>query len=42
MLSRDGKPPGLGNAVAHYGRIFKTLYQLQFVSDDGYRRLIGA
>ena len=42
MLSRDGKPTGLGDAFAHYGRIFKTLHLLQFVSDDGYRRLIGA
>lgn len=33
MLSRDGKPVGLGDAFAHYGRIFKTLHLLQFVSD---------
>ncbi|WP_157862238.1 hypothetical protein [Wenjunlia vitaminophila] len=25
MPSRDGKPTGLGDAFAHYGRIFKTL-----------------
>jgi Tn3 transposase DDE domain len=31
MLSRDGKPTGLGGAFAHYGRIFKTLHLLQFV-----------
>ncbi|MFE9007409.1 Tn3 family transposase [Streptomyces sp. NPDC007875] len=42
MLSRDGKPTGLGDAFAHYGRIFKTLHLLQFVSDEGYRRMIGA
>ncbi|WP_263638760.1 transposase [Streptomyces sp. CoT10] len=42
MLSRDGKPTGLGDAFAHYGRIFKTLRLLQFVSDEGYRRMIGA
>lgn len=24
MLSRDGRPTGLGDAFAHYGRIFKT------------------
>ena len=42
MLSRDGKPTGLGDAFAHYGRIFKTLHLLQFISDEGYRRLIGA
>ncbi|MFD9514877.1 Tn3 family transposase [Streptomyces mirabilis] len=41
MLSRDGRPTGLGDAFAHYGRIFKTLHLLQFVSDDGYRRMIG-
>jgi TnpA family transposase len=42
MLSLDGKPTGLGDAFAHYGRIFKTLHLLQFVSDEGYRRMIGA
>ncbi|MFJ4835792.1 Tn3 family transposase [Streptomyces sp. NPDC088747] len=42
MLSRDGKPTGLGDAFAHYGRLFKTLHLLQFVSDEGYRRMIGA
>ena len=42
MLSRDGRPTGLGDAFAHYGRIFKTLHLLQFVSDEGYRRMIGA
>jgi hypothetical protein len=42
MLSPDGKPTGLGDAFAHYGRIFKTLHLLQFVSDEGYRRMIGA
>jgi TnpA family transposase len=25
ILSRDGKPTGLGDAFAQYGRIFKTL-----------------
>ncbi|MGI5159038.1 Tn3 family transposase [Microbispora sp. CA-102843] len=25
MLSRDGRPTPLGNAIAHYGRISKTL-----------------
>ncbi|MGW2461824.1 Tn3 family transposase [Streptomyces sp. NPDC001761] len=42
MFSRDGKPTGLGDAFAHYGRIFKTLHLLQFVPDEGYRRMIGA
>ncbi|GGJ23015.1 hypothetical protein GCM10010121_037470 [Streptomyces brasiliensis] len=42
MLSHDGKPTGLGDAFAHYGRIFKTLHLLQLLSDEGCRRLIGA
>ncbi len=42
MLSRDGKPTGLGDAFAHYGRIFKTLHLLQFVPYEGYRRMVGA
>ncbi len=25
MISRDGNPTSLGQAIAHYGRIFKTL-----------------
>ncbi|GAB2859000.1 Tn3-like element Tn3 family transposase [Actinocorallia aurea] len=41
MLQRDGRPTGLGEAFAHYGRIFKTLHLLQFISDEGYRRMIG-
>ncbi|WP_160166735.1 Tn3 family transposase [Nocardiopsis kunsanensis] len=42
MLSRDGRPTGLGEAFAHYGRIFKTLHLLQFLHDEPYRRMIGA
>jgi TnpA family transposase len=42
MVSRDGQPHRAGDAFAHYGRIFKTLHLLQFVSDEGYRRMIGA
>ncbi|MFG2803933.1 Tn3 family transposase [Streptomyces pseudovenezuelae] len=42
MLSRDGKPTGLGDAFATYGRILKTLHLLQFVSDERCRRMIGA
>jgi TnpA family transposase len=41
MLARDGRPTGLGDAFAHYGRIFKTLHVLQFLHDESYRRLIG-
>ncbi|WP_308283078.1 Tn3 family transposase [Pseudonocardia nigra] len=28
MISRDGNPTSLGQAIAHYGRIFKTLHIL--------------
>jgi hypothetical protein len=28
MLQRDGNPTQLGEAIAHYGRIFKTLHIL--------------
>lgn len=38
MLQRDGRPTDLGEAIAHYGRIFKTLHVLTFVDDPGYRR----
>ncbi|MFF2130678.1 Tn3 family transposase [Streptomyces olivochromogenes] len=31
----------LGRVRAYYGRIFKTLYPLRFISGDGYRRMIG-
>ncbi|GAA3467418.1 hypothetical protein GCM10018965_019710 [Nonomuraea roseola] len=41
MLSADGRPTGLGEAFVHYGRIFKTLHLLQFLHDEGYRRMIG-
>ncbi len=38
MLSRDGHPTPLGEAIAHYGRIHKTLHALRLVDDTGYRR----
>ncbi|WP_245814047.1 transposase [Rhodococcus marinonascens] len=38
MISRDGQPTQLGQAIAHYGRIFKTLHILRFVDDEPYRR----
>nr|WP_170223175.1 Tn3 family transposase [Nonomuraea turkmeniaca] len=41
MLSADGRTTGLGEAFAHYGRISKTLHLLQFIADEGYRRMIG-
>jgi TnpA family transposase len=34
MISRDGRPTGLGEAFAHYGRIFKTLHILQVLHDE--------
>jgi TnpA family transposase len=42
MMSRDGRPTGLGEAFAHYGRIFKTLHLLQVLHDESYRRMIGS
>ena len=42
MISRDGRPTGLGDAFAHYGRIFKTLHLLQVLHDESYRRMIGS
>lgn len=42
MLSRDGHPTPLGEAIAHYGRIHKTLHVLRLVDDTGYRRDIKA
>ncbi|TGD89058.1 Tn3 family transposase [Mycobacterium sp. TJFP1] len=38
MISRDGKPTPLGQAIAHYGRIFKTLHILRLADDEPYRR----
>ncbi len=40
MISRDGNPTSLGQAIAHYGRIFKTLHILRLADDDPYRREI--
>lgn len=42
ILQRDGRPTDLGDAVAHYGRIFKTLHVLTFVDDPAYRREMKA
>lgn len=38
VLSRGGGLLQLGEAIAHYGRIFKTLDVLSFVDDEPYRR----
>lgn len=40
MLSRDGRPTPLGDAIAHYGRIAKTLHILRLADDPAYRRKI--
>ncbi len=38
MLQRDGSPTPLGEAIASYGRIFKSLHVLAYADDEGYRR----
>ncbi len=38
MLQRDGHPTPLGDAIASYGRIFKSLHILAYVDDEAYRR----
>nr|WP_026448717.1 Tn3 family transposase [Actinopolyspora mortivallis] len=42
MLSLDGHPTPLGEAIADYGRIHKTLHVLRLVDEPGYRRDIKA
>jgi hypothetical protein len=42
VLQRDGRPTQLGETIAHYGRIFKTLHVLTFVDDPAYRRQLNA
>lgn len=41
MMTSGDRMTGLGDAFAHYGRIFKTLHLLQFIDSEGYRRMIG-
>ena len=39
MLQRDGHPTALGEALAAYGRIFKSLHILAYIdADEAYRR----
>ena len=39
MLQRDGHPTALGEAIASYGRIFKSLHILAYIdTDETYRR----
>lgn len=40
VLQRGGKPLALGKAVGELGRIAKTLYLLNYVDDESYRRRI--
>ena len=40
MLSRDGNPTPLGQAISHLGRLFKTLHVLAYLDDETYRRAI--
>lgn len=40
MLQRDGHATPLGDAVAAFGRIFKSLHILAFIDDEAYRRAI--
>ncbi|MGH9224309.1 MAG: Tn3 family transposase [Acidimicrobiales bacterium] len=40
MLQRDGHPTPLGEAIAAYGRVFKSLHLLAYVDDEAYRRAI--
>ncbi|EFL41283.1 Tn3 family transposase [Streptomyces griseoflavus Tu4000] len=42
MLSRDGRPTVLGDAIAHCGRIAKTLHILRPADEPSYRRRIKA
>ena len=38
VVQRDGRLTQLGEAIAHYGRIFKTMHVLTFADDPHYRR----
>ncbi|HET6742186.1 MAG TPA: Tn3 family transposase [Kribbella sp.] len=42
MLSRDGRPTPLGDAIARCGRISKSLHILRLADEPGYRRQIKA
>ncbi|MET9644806.1 Tn3 family transposase [Streptomyces syringium] len=41
VMASGDRMTGLGDAFAHYGRIFKTLHLLQFLDSEAYRRMIG-
>jgi TnpA family transposase len=40
VLQRGGNPSALGKAIAEAGRVSKTLYLLNYVDDENYRRRI--
>jgi TnpA family transposase len=40
VLQKGGKPSGLGKAIGELGRVAKTLYLLNYVDDEAYRRRI--
>lgn len=40
MLSHGGNPTQLGDALAHLGRMFKTMHVLAYLDDEPYRREI--
>lgn len=40
MLSRDGDPTPLGQAIPRFARPFKTLHVLAYLDDEAYRRAI--
>ncbi|MDH5675277.1 MAG: Tn3 family transposase [Myxococcales bacterium] len=42
MLQHDGRSTPLGDALAHYGRIYKSLHVLRLADDRSYRRQIKA
>ncbi|MGK5543568.1 Tn3 family transposase [Streptomyces sp. URMC 127] len=41
MMTSGDRVTGLGDAFAHYGRIFKILHLLQFIDSEAYRCMIG-
>ena len=42
MMSCDGSPTPLGEAIAHYGRIHKSLHVLCMADEPDYRRTMKA
>ena len=41
VLQADGKPRGLGRAIAELGKIPKSVHLLNYLNDEAYRRSIG-